>query len=168
MKPHHTLLLFGGIYLATMLALGIYHRSLPQEPEAMQPTQPEAKIVYATEQRDTLQLTGTVYPPYRHQVKKYVKLASGILVRNDTNIGHYRYCAISPDLFEYFQYGDTLHVITGHPQLHGKWIVHDCMADSMRRRIDFLIARRDIRHFRLGVYPCRVTAGHIDIAGKFK
>jgi hypothetical protein len=103
-------------------------------------------------QKPSIQLRGTVYPPKLTQVKKYVILASGILVRNDNNILQKHYCSMSQDMFARYKFGDTLSVISSHPKLNGKWILHDCMEAGSTRSIDFFISRSDIKDFAKGVY----------------
>jgi len=113
--------------------------------------QPETNIIIIL-QKPSIQLRGTVYPPKLTQVKKYVILASGILVRNDNNILQKHYCSMSQDMFAHYKFGDTLNVISSHPKLNGKWILHDCMEAGSTRSIDFFISRSDIKDFAKGVY----------------
>ncbi len=103
-------------------------------------------------QKPYTELRGTVYPPKLTQTKQYVILASGIKVRNDDNILQNRFCSLSQDMFQEYSFGDTINVISDHPQLDGRWIIHDCMHPSMTRSIDFFISRKDIKQFRDGIY----------------
>lgn len=98
------------------------------------------------------ELRGTVYPPKRTQTKQYVILASGIKVRNDDNILQNRFCSLSQDMFQEYSFGDTINVISTHPKLSGKWIIHDCMHAGMKNSIDFFISRKDLKEFSKGVY----------------
>lgn len=103
-------------------------------------------------QKPYTELRGTVYPPKTTQTKQYVILASGIKVRNDNSILKKHYCSLSQDLFTKHKFGDTLSVISSHPKLNGKWILHDCMEAGSTRSIDFFISRSDIKDFAKGVY----------------
>jgi hypothetical protein len=103
-------------------------------------------------QKPYTELRGTVYPPKTTQTKQYVILASGIKVRNDDNILQKHYCSMSQDMFAHYKFGDTLNVISSHPKLNGKWILHDCMEAGSTRSIDFFISRSDIKDFAKGVY----------------
>jgi len=98
------------------------------------------------------ELRGTVYPPKTTQTKQYVILASGIKVRNDDNIMQNRFCSLSQDMFPEYSFGDTINVISTHPKLSGKWIIHDCMHAGMKKSIDFFISRKDLKEFSKGVY----------------
>jgi hypothetical protein len=109
-----------------------------------------------TQKTTPLKLRGTVYPPKKTQTKKYVILASGMTVRNDDNILQKHYCALSQDQFTQYSYGDTIVVSSGHPLLHGRWVVHDCMDAKMKNCIDFFISRKDLKEFTRGVYEVMI------------
>lgn len=113
--------------------------------------QPDTNIIIVL-QKPSIQLRGTVYPPKTTQTKQYVILASGIKVRNDNNILQKHYCSLSQDLLTKHKFGDTLSVISSHPKLNGKWILHDAMQKGSTRSIDFFISRSDIKDFAKGVY----------------
>jgi hypothetical protein len=117
--------------------------------------QPDTNIIIVL-QKPSMQLRGTVYPPKLTQVKKYVILASGILVRNDDNILQKRYCSMSQDMFAKYKFGDTLNVISSHPKLNGKWILHDCMEAGSTHSIDFFISRCDLTDFNDGIYTIKI------------
>ncbi len=51
----------------------------------------------------------------------------------------HRWVALSPDLFKYFSYGDTIKIENCNLLYNGKWIVHDKMNARFKNRIDFLI-----------------------------
>lgn len=118
--------------------------------------QPDINNITILVQKPTMQLRGTVYPPKLTQVKKYVILASGILVRNDNNILQKHYCSMSQDMFARYKFGDTLSVISSHQKLNGKWILHDCMEAGSTRSIDFFISRSDLTDFNDGVYTVKI------------
>jgi hypothetical protein len=107
-------------------------------------------------QKPYTELRGTVYPPKTTQTKQYVILASGIKVRNDNNILQKHYCSLSQDLLTKHKFGDTLNLISSHPKLNGKWILHDCMEAGSTRSIDFFISRSDLTDFNDGVYTVKI------------
>lgn len=118
--------------------------------------QPADTYINVFLQKPYTELRGTVYPPKLTQVKKYVILASGILVRNDDNILQKHYCSMSQDMFTKYKFGDTISVISSHPKLNGKWILHDCMEAGSTRSIDFFISRNDLKDFANGVYTIMI------------
>lgn len=101
-------------------------------------------------------LKATVYTALPTQTKTYLKLSSGKLVRNDSEIYKNRFCSISQDLSSHLNDGDTIDVVSTVPLLSGLWIVHDRMDSSMRQRIDFLVAPSDLKYFRQGIYPIKI------------
>jgi len=102
-------------------------------------------------------LTATVYSARKNQTKKYLKLASGILVRNDESLYYNRFIAVSQDLLKYVGYGDTLNVISSEPLLSGLWIVQDCMSEHKQNSVDFLISRDMLHYFANGRYSVQIS-----------
>lgn len=49
-----------------------------------------------------------------------------------------RWIAVSRDLLKYYNYGDTVVVLSSNNKLNGRWIVRDCMNKRFKRKIDFL------------------------------
>lgn len=107
---------------------------------------------------DTLYLTGTVYSTTRLQVRKYIYTSSGRLVRNDTSMTSQRIISLSQDIAADYSYrfGDTIHVLSDHPVLDGLWVYEDCMHYDQVNRCDFMVARKDIKKFKLGVYNVKI------------
>ncbi len=56
-----------------------------------------------------------------------------------------RWCAVSQDLLEKYDYGDTITVYIGDPQYNGDYIIHDCMHPRVKNCVDILIGPGDNR-----------------------
>ena len=53
--------------------------------------------------------------------------------------GKIRWIAVSRDLLNYYNYGDTVIVMTDNKKISGRWIIHDTMSSRYKKRIDFLL-----------------------------
>lgn len=54
-----------------------------------------------------------------------------------------RWVALSHDLLKYYNYRDTIVVISNNPKLRGEWVVMDKMHKRYKSRIDFLTPSGD-------------------------
>lgn len=52
--------------------------------------------------------------------------------------GELRWIAISRDLQEHFNFGDTVYVSGGPSEINGPWVVKDLMGPRWKKKIDFL------------------------------
>ena len=57
---------------------------------------------------------------------------------NKLNAGKLRWVALSHNLLNHYNYGDTITVVSSNPNLKGEWIVMDKMHRRHHNRIDFL------------------------------
>ena len=58
-----------------------------------------------------------------------------------------RWIAVSRDLREHYQYGDTVIIVSDNPRLNGEWTVRDTMNSRWTKRIDFLVPLEDDYEF---------------------
>ena len=50
-----------------------------------------------------------------------------------------KWIAVSRDLLNVYNYGDTINVYDQNKTYTGKWVIHDCMNERFRNKIDFLV-----------------------------
>jgi hypothetical protein len=58
-----------------------------------------------------------------------------------------RYVALSRDLFDFYNFNDTINILSANPNLNGKWVVKDKMNERYKNRIDFLVPIEDTLDF---------------------
>lgn len=89
--------------------------------------------------------TGTYYNPCAEQCDENFLLTAS----NDSidiellNMHKLRWTALSCDLFEEFNYDDTIIVESENYRINGEWIVKDKMNKRWNRRVDFLVPFND-------------------------
>lgn len=69
-----------------------------------------------------------------------------------------RWIAISRDLKEHYNFGDTVYVDCDNPKLCGHWVIHDVMNKRFTKRIDFLCPVDDNYEFNK---PTKVTINKV-------
>lgn len=101
----------------------------------------------------------TYYPSYQVLATKYNPVpeqcdedplitADNSLINLDKLNNHdLRWIAVSRDLLDIFNYGDTVVIDSENHRLNGEWIVHDTMNKRFSNRIDFLVPLNDRYEF---------------------
>jgi len=91
--------------------------------------------------RDSIFVTMTTYTTSRSQTDSNpYETASGFIL-NKTNPKKHRIIAISRDLKDTFQFGDSVYVKAG--KYSGMYVVHDVMNKRFKKKIDLLINPKD-------------------------
>jgi 3D (Asp-Asp-Asp) domain-containing protein len=90
---------------------------------------------------DSMFVTMTTYTTSRSQTDSNpYETASGFIL-NKTNPKKHRIIAISRDLKDTFQFGDSVYIQAG--KYSGKYVVHDVMNKRFKKKIDLLINPKD-------------------------
>lgn len=86
-------------------------------------------------------VTATKYHPVKTQChgNPLITADGSRINMKDLKSGKIRWIAVSRDLLKYYNYGDTVIVITDNKKFSGKWVIHDTMNPRSRKSIDFLL-----------------------------
>ena len=96
---------------------------------------------YPPPKEDSMFVTMTTYTTSRSQTDSNpYETASGFIL-NKTNPKKHRVIAISRDLKDTFQFGDSVYIQAG--KYSGKYVVHDVMNKRFKKKIDLLINPKD-------------------------
>lgn len=82
----------------------------------------------------------------------YVTASNEVIDTNLLNSYQLRWVAISRDLKNYYNFGDTIIVRSENEKINGEWIVKDLMNSRFRRYVDFLVPFDDT----LGIGKCSI------------
>lgn len=77
----------------------------------------------------------------------YYRAKPGAVTASGNNVdpekvrtGKHRWIAVSRDLHEYLEFGDTVQIMSStQTTLSGEWVVYDLMHPRWKRKIDFLV-----------------------------
>jgi len=99
-----------------------------------------------------VEVTVTVYNPVTEQCDEDpTTTADGSKIRFDKLYrGDLKWIAISRDLRETFNYGDSV-TLSGNPEINGDYVVHDLMNPRFKGRVDILRPAGDIRGKWVGI-----------------
>ncbi len=92
--------------------------------------------------QDNIAVTATCYYPTIGQTDSSPFITADNSKINKTHPLKHRWIAVSRDLLEVFDYGDTVNVL-GTWVYDGKWIIHDTMNKRFKNKIDFLVGKSD-------------------------
>ena len=86
-------------------------------------------------------VTLTYYNPVRSQCDKDPQItASGSKIdMKKLQNGQLRWCAVSRDLLQIYNYGDEIWIESENPQIRGYWVVKDTMAAKKKNSVDLLL-----------------------------
>lgn len=86
-------------------------------------------------------VTAAKYHPVKNQCygNPFITADGSKINLSELKSGKIRWIAVSRDLLRYYNYGDTVIVITDNKKISGRWIIHDTMSSRYKRKIDFLI-----------------------------
>ena len=86
-------------------------------------------------------VTATKYHPVKNQCygNPLITADGSKINLSELKSGKIRWIAVSRDLLKYYNYGDTVIVMTDNKKISGRWIIHDTMSSRYKRRIDFLL-----------------------------
>ena len=134
---HKTLSTIGNFFLGTSIILAFLLMVLIDVPEYMVPvpTKTECKDTVIV-QYEMLNVGVTTYFATPEQCdNNHLITADGSEI-DSTSIN---WCAVSQDLLDYFDYGDTIYISVGDTLYDGYYEIHDCMNPRVRNYIDILI-----------------------------
>lgn len=86
--------------------------------------------------------------------EKYINLADGTLVEV-ARAGEYKYCAMSPDLKQYYNFGDSIMINIEKGKIYGVYTIHDLTSPRIHNTIDVLVDKD--YYDRRGVHNKYVT-----------
>lgn len=106
--------------------------------------------------RFEIELLATKYNPVKEQCDNDPLITADLSVidLNKLNRHELRWVAVSRDMLDYFNYGDTIHIECENENLNGQWVIHDTMNPRWNNRIDFLVPFDDKYEFNK---PIKVT-----------
>lgn len=82
-------------------------------------------------------VSATIYNPKSNQCDASPLITADGSKINVKNANNLRWIAVSRDLLQDFNYGDTI-IITNNKIFNGMWVIHDCMNKRFKKKIDFL------------------------------